>query len=99
MERSTTDAGFTVVRSEEELLAALLSPVVEPLAVLVTLGSVAAPTLTVKVIVLEPLLPAIGPALVQVTTWALAERLEPGPVPKANRWRGGSVAITATELL
>jgi hypothetical protein len=92
--RSITGAGFTVVRSEEELLAALLSPVVETLAVLVTLGIAAAPTLTVKVMVLLPLLPAMGPAFVQVTTCALAEQLQPVPVPETKPRPVGNVSLT-----
>jgi len=54
--RSITGVAFTVVTSEEELLAALLSPAVDTLAVLVTEGTAAAPTLTVRVMLLVPLL-------------------------------------------
>src|ERR1700746_2378295 len=92
--RSITGAGFTVVRSEEELLAALLSPVVDTLAVLVTLGTAAAPTLTVKVMLLLPLFPAMGPAFVQVTTCALAARLHTVPVPLTKPSPVGSVSVT-----
>src|ERR1700739_2055291 len=92
--RSITGAGFTVVRSEEELLAALLSPVVETLAVLVTEGTAAAPTLTVRVMVLLALFPARGPAFVQVTTCALAEQLHPVPVPETKPSPLGSVSLT-----
>jgi hypothetical protein len=68
--------------------------VVETLAVLVTLGIAAAPTLTVKVMVLLPLLPAMGPAFVQVTTCALAEQLQPVPVPETKPRPVGNVSLT-----
>src|SRR5262245_24115914 len=78
-----TGAGFTVVGSDDELLPVLVSPVVATVAVLVTLGTAAAPTLTVNVIVLVALA-ASGPALVQVTTWPTAEQGQPVPVPDTN---------------
>ena len=89
-----TGVGFTVVTSEEELLAALLSPAVDTLAVLVTEGTAAAPTLTVRVMLLVSLFPASGPAFVQVTTCALAEQLHPVPVPLTKPSPVGSVSLT-----
>src|SRR5215470_417588 len=86
-------AGFTVVRSDAVLLAALLSPLVETLAVLVTEGTAAAATLTVRVIVLLPFAP-MGPAFVQVTTCTAAVQLHPVPTPDTNPNPAGSVSET-----
>src|SRR5262245_53861735 len=71
---------FTVVGSADVLFAALTSPAVDTLALLVTLGNAAADTLTVSVIALAPLFPTIGPGLVQLTTWPAAEQLQPVPL-------------------
>ena len=89
-----TGAGFTVVGSEAELLDGLLSPAVETLAALVTLGTAAGATPTVSVIVLMVLLPAMGPGLVQVTTWPLAEQLQPVPVPLTKLSPVGKLSVT-----
>src|SRR5439155_81796 len=71
IDRSITGAAFTVVKSDDELFPVLVSPVVETLAVLVTLGTAPAATLTVSVIVLLAVA-ANGPAFVQVTPCATA---------------------------
>src|SRR5215467_5045885 len=82
-----------VVRSDAVLLAALLSPLVDTLAVLVTEGTAAAATLTVRVIVLLPFAP-MGPAFVQVTTCTAAVQLHPVPTPDTNPNPAGNVSVT-----
>src|SRR5262249_10259110 len=69
--------------SEEELLAALASPVVATVAVLVTPGTAAAATLTVNVIEVL-VLAASGPVLLQVTAWPIAEQAQPVPAPETK---------------
>src|SRR5438132_1015406 len=86
-------ASVTVVKSEEVLLLALVSPRVETPATLLTKGTAVAPTLTVSVIVLVA--PAArGPALVQVTTWTAAEQLQPVPVPDTKPKPVGRISST-----
>ena len=84
---------FTVVGFDDELFPVFVSPEVDTLAVLVTLGTAPAATLTVNVIVLLALA-ANGPAFVQVTTCATAEQLKPPPVPDTNPSPVGNVSLT-----
>src|SRR5438105_1508983 len=90
---SITGAAFTVVKSDDELFPVLVSPAVETLAVLVTLGTAPAATLTVSVILLLAVATK-GPAFVQVTTCATAEQLQPVPVPDTNPSPVGYVSLT-----
>src|SRR5712692_4345155 len=89
---------FTVVGSEAELLLTLLSPVVETVAVLVTVAAAEALTLTTRVIVLDPLM-AIGPGFVQVTSCATAPQIQPVPVPETRPNPAGRVSVTVIKLL
>src|SRR5438552_2180023 len=75
------------------MLQVLVSPVVEKIAVFVTLGTAPAATLTVNVIVLLAVA-ANGPAFVQVTTCSTAEQLQPVPVPDTNPSPAGNVSLT-----
>src|SRR5438552_12997266 len=93
MYRLITGAAFTVLHSFPTRRSSDLSPVVETLAVLVTLGTAPAATLTVNVIVLLPVA-ANGPASVQVTTRATGEQLQPVPVPDTNPSPGGNVSLS-----
>src|SRR5438046_1519804 len=88
-----TGAALTVVRSEDELFPVFVSPDVATLAVLVTLGTAPAATLTVNVILLVAVA-ANGPAFVQVTTWSTAEQLQPVPVPDTNPSPARNVSLT-----
>lgn len=84
---------FTVVASLALLLDVFVSPDVETVATLVTLGTAPAATLTVSVMLL--LVPGVsGPALLQVTVCAAAEQLQPVPAADTNPKPVGSVSMT-----
>src|SRR5215471_6749094 len=94
IDRSTSPPPFiTVVGSEDELFAPFESPVVETVAVLITLGTAAAPTLTVNVIVVGALT-ASGPLFVHVTACWAAPQVQPCPVPDTNPSPVGRVSLT-----
>src|SRR5215471_2779826 len=94
IDRSTTPPPpFTVVGSEDELFAPFASPVVETVAVLITLGTAAAATLTVNVIALGAFT-ASGPLFVHVTTCRAAPQVQPVPVPDTKPSPVGSVSLT-----
>src|SRR5262245_31733784 len=94
IDRSTTPPPpFTVVGSEDELFAPFASPVVETVAVLVTLGTAPAATLTVNVIVLEALA-ASGPLFVHVATCSAALQVQPVPNTVTTPSPVGSVSLT-----
>ena len=88
-----TGAGFTVVTSDDVLFALFVSPVVATVAVFVTLGTAAAATLTVNVIVLVAF-DANGPAFVHVTTCTTALQVQPWPVPDTKANPAGNVSLT-----
>ena len=93
IDRSITGVGFTVVGSDDELFAPFVSPVVDTVAVFITLGTAAAATLTVNVIVLMALA-ANGPAFVHVTTCPAALQFQPWPVPDTKPSPAGNVSLT-----
>jgi hypothetical protein len=81
MERSGDATVPIVAEVVDELFAALLSPVVATVAVLLMLPVAAAFTATVSVIFAATALAAMGPGLVQVTTWRTAEHVQLVPLP------------------
>ena len=85
--------GVTVVGSLELLLAALVSPDAATVAVLVTLGTAPAATVTVSVMALLPPAP-MEPELVHVTACPPAEQLHPLPAPETKPRPVGSVSVT-----
>src|SRR5438552_2722084 len=93
MYRLITGAAFTVLHSFPTRRSSDLSPVVETLAVLVTLGTAPAATLTVSVIVLQAGTAHVS-TLVTRTTCITAEPLQPVPVPDTNPSPVGNVSLT-----
>jgi len=86
------------VRSLAVLLEVLESPAVETVAVLVTLGTAAAPTPTVSVIALLAFA-AIGPALLHVTACPDAVQPQPDPDAETKLKPVGRVSITVIEAV
>ena len=80
-----------MVGSVAELLAALLSPEVETVTLLLTFPGIVGDTVSIMVL-LE--LAAIGPLLVQVTICPAGEQLQPPPVPETYVNPAGSVSVT-----
>src|SRR2546428_10306498 len=86
-------AAVTMVESVAVLLDKLVSPAVETLAVLITLGTAAAATPTVRLKLVLP--PAdTGPAEKQVTVCPEARKLQPVPEPETKLKPVGSVSVT-----
>src|SRR2546428_835166 len=84
---------FTTVRSDAESLAAFGSPGVATEAVLVTLGTAAAATLTVRSKArLSP--DTIGPLCVAVTVPPAEAKLHPEPAPETKLRPAGSGSVT-----
>jgi hypothetical protein len=83
-----------VTESVDELFAALLSPGVATVAVLLIVPVAEALTATTKAIVLAEAPEASGPGFVQVTTCAEAPQVHPDPVADTNVKLASSVSAT-----
>jgi hypothetical protein len=88
------EAQGIVTESVDELLAALLSPGVFTVAVLLIVPEAEALTATTRVIVVAEVPGASGPGFVQVTTWDAAPQVQPEAVADANVKFASSVSDT-----
>src|SRR3989442_610673 len=85
--------GSAAGRAMAQISVAAVSLAVKTVALLVTPGTAAAPTATVRLkLTLSPT--AIGPAFVAVTIWPLALKDQLVPAPPTNVRPAGSVSST-----